>query len=312
MEKEKFMQHNNHTPQNAMKRFVRFLVIFGVLLVALFNRDLFTETLWTIFYFVVLYSVLDLSMTLTAVVINYVYRKKNQMSSDHIDNFTIGISKLARLVHLSIFFLIVLAFAVDITKFLASTAIILAIVGLAFRDYVVNFISALNIMFTGRFKLGEYIKVGENKGKITGLTFSHIQLVTDTKDVVFVPNNIITSGQVVNYSKSNIKKVFADFSFSVDRYSEYKNIVQKLTERVSDKFRDVLSSRDGVKVHIESVENSSMKGLIEFDVSQYSFELERKLKNYTAEALVELLNEKPEVVKKVVKKKTVVHNAVKK
>jgi small-conductance mechanosensitive channel len=312
------MQHNNHSRSlwKTVKLLVEFVVVFVVLFTIfsfrefLSGQEFIAQVLLIVFNVVVIYLVLDIISTVSATIINYGYRKKNQISSDHIDNFTVGINNLARLAHFLVFFILMMGVYGDMTRMLASTAIILGIVGLAFRDYVLNFVSGLNIMFTGRFKLGEYIKVGENKGKITGLTFSHVQLLTDTKDVVFVPNNIITSAQVVNYSKGNIKKVFADFSFSIDRYPEYKNVTQKLIARVSDKFRDVLSSRDGVKVHIESVENSSMKGLIEFDVSQYSFELERKLKNYTAEALVELLNEKPEVVKKTVKGKVTVNKKV--
>ena len=58
----------------------------------------------------------------------------------------------------------------------------------------------LFLLFEDQILQGDYVKIGDNKGRITDITFQNVVVVNDLGDVVFIPNNSVFTREVINFS----------------------------------------------------------------------------------------------------------------
>lgn len=253
------------------------------------------EFLPAVIYLATVYLSLNLFFTLTSLFIIYIYKKKNRLPERRVDNFTLGVKRLSSFIFFLIFIFVFIDVAIiDISKLFTSISIMIAAIGLLFRDYISNFVNGVNIMFSGRFQLREYVKIGDHKGKIRDLTFTHVKLVTDLKDVVYVPNNLVLSKEVVNYSKSQIKNIAVPIVVDKNRFGDYKELRKHIINEAYKKFGAVIANKDNIKVNVESFEKDSVKWTVGYTVVLYDFELERNIRNFTIDTVVEFFNAKDE------------------
>ena len=275
--------------------YVRIALLISTIYVSYIYTDLFVpiKYLAEIINLVVIYLALNISFTVVSLFIIFIYRKQNRRPQDYIDNFTIGINQLSSFFFRLIFVLAVIDILfIDIKELLMSLTIMTAFIAISFREHITNFINGVNIMFSGKFKLREYVKIGNHKGRIKDLTFTHVQLLTDTKDTVYVPNNLVTTREVINYSKSTVKNLFVDVVLSKDQLQHYKELQKSIISGMSRKFSDVITSKDNITIDVESIEKDTVKWKVQYIISRYNFELEKKLKNATAEIMLDFFNKK--------------------
>lgn len=84
--------------------------------------------------------------------------------------------------------------------FLASSAVLAVIAGVALSTPIGNLGSGVLLAFTQPVRLGDRITVGEHTGNVKEITLSYTTLVTDEGDHVFVPNQAMVSQTLVNRS----------------------------------------------------------------------------------------------------------------
>ena len=84
--------------------------------------------------------------------------------------------------------------------FLASSAVLAIIFGVALSNPLGNLGSGVLLAFTQPVRLGDRITVGEYTGEVKQITLSYTTLVTDDGDHVLVPNQTMVSTTLVNRS----------------------------------------------------------------------------------------------------------------
>ena len=84
--------------------------------------------------------------------------------------------------------------------FLASSAVLALIAGLALSTPLGNVGSGVLLAFTQPVRLGDRITVGEHTGVVSEISLSYTKLVTDEDRHVFVPNQLMVSAVIVNRS----------------------------------------------------------------------------------------------------------------
>ena len=84
--------------------------------------------------------------------------------------------------------------------FLASSAVLAVIAGVALSTPLGNLGSGVLLAFTQPVRLGDLITVGEHTGVVDAITLSYTTLVTDEGPHVFVPNQTMVSTMLVNRS----------------------------------------------------------------------------------------------------------------
>jgi small-conductance mechanosensitive channel len=91
--------------------------------------------------------------------------------------------------------------------FLASSAVLAVIAGVALSTPLGNLGSGVLLAITQPVRLGDRITVGDQTGVVTELTLSYTTLVTDEDRHVFVPNQNMVSTMLVNRSVGDPRRV---------------------------------------------------------------------------------------------------------
>jgi small-conductance mechanosensitive channel len=91
--------------------------------------------------------------------------------------------------------------------FLASSAVLAVIAGLALTTPLGNLGSGVLLAFTQPVRLGDRITVGDQTGVVDEITLSYTALATDEGRRVFVPNTTMVSTTLVNNSVSDPRRL---------------------------------------------------------------------------------------------------------
>jgi small-conductance mechanosensitive channel len=97
---------------------------------------------------------------------------------------------------------------------LTSVAIIAAIVGIAARAPLANFVSGVMIAFSQPVRLGDYISINDVYGTVEEITLTYTYVRTLDDHHVVIPNELFASTPVSNYSKGAPGSM-VEVSFSV-------------------------------------------------------------------------------------------------
>lgn len=90
-------------------------------------------------------------------------------------------------------------------------------VSLAVKENLSDVAGGFIIMFSRPFKVGDYIRSGENEGTVTAITIMHTKLLTLDTRAVLIPNSSIVKNPIINNSAMPQRRLEMHFPIS---YSE--------------------------------------------------------------------------------------------
>ena len=103
--------------------------------------------------------------------------------------------------YLSILFLILNGtLGIDITPFLATSAILTMILGLAFQGVLSNILAGMSLHFTKSFSKNDWIQVGEHEGMVLDTNWRETRIFDRYSNIIVLPNNVVASEKITNFS----------------------------------------------------------------------------------------------------------------
>lgn len=94
---------------------------------------------------------------------------------------------------------------VNITPFLATSAIFTAILGLAFQGVLSNVLAGISLNLTRSFGKGHWIKIGAHEGVVLDTNWRETLMLDRYSNVVVIPNNTVASEMIINFSRPDHK-----------------------------------------------------------------------------------------------------------
>jgi small-conductance mechanosensitive channel/CRP-like cAMP-binding protein len=91
-------------------------------------------------------------------------------------------------------------FGVDLTPFLATSAVLGAVVGLALQDTLGNLFAGISIHTEEPFRVGDWVHMGDSEGRVEQVSWRAVRLRTWYGDTVTVPNNEAARHAIKNFS----------------------------------------------------------------------------------------------------------------
>lgn len=91
-------------------------------------------------------------------------------------------------------------FGVELTPFLATSAVVGAVVGLALQDTLGNLFAGIALHLEAPFRVGDWVRIGEKDGRVEQLSWRAMRLRTWDGDTQTVPNNEVARHAILNYS----------------------------------------------------------------------------------------------------------------
>jgi len=99
-------------------------------------------------------------------------------------------------------------------------------IGMAFSGNLQNLAGGIILLFLKPFKIGDFIEVQGVSGFVKAIQIFHTILTTTDNKELYIPNGALSSGNITNYTKNNLRRV--DFTISVE-YGTDTEKVKKVT-----------------------------------------------------------------------------------
>ena len=91
-------------------------------------------------------------------------------------------------------------FGIELTLFLGTSAVVVAVVGLALQDSLGNLFAGIALHTEAPFRVGDWVKVGDRDGRVEQISWRATRLRTWDGDTLTVPNGDVARHAILNYS----------------------------------------------------------------------------------------------------------------
>lgn len=98
-----------------------------------------------------------------------------------------------------ILIIIRIEFGIRLSGILTSSAIVSVIIGLALQDTLANIIAGIVLHIEKPFKIGDWIKIGQQEGEVVEISWRATRLRTMDGNYIVIPNTNISKDIVLNY-----------------------------------------------------------------------------------------------------------------
>jgi small-conductance mechanosensitive channel len=238
-----------------------------------------------LFYFIII-TILNI----LKIVIISVYRKINKIKSDHKDNLIMGIESLSLIILVMTLFIGTLQFInLDLKTFFGSFALISVAFAWVFKEYITNIIDGILIIFSDDFIVGNYIMVGNYRGRIREITFLNTEIITDEGDIVFIPNTLIIQREVTNYSKVKYKRIIHEFEIDKSLFTKVRKIEKVIIKNLIKDFDDIFEV-DKFFLKVVKIKHDSAILSAEMPVKSYSFKIEEQMEKCVSLTIMEFID----------------------
>ena len=141
---------------------------------------------------------------------------------------------------------------------------------------VANVIAGIIIIYARGFRAGDWVKIGDNTGEITALTMLATHLQTIRNEEVIIPNSVVLSNYMTNYSmQARIKGLILHTSVTIG-YEEPWRDVHELLIQAALKTKDIL--REPAPFVLQ---NALQDSYVQYEINAYTDQPKRMLYIYS-------------------------------
>lgn len=292
-----------HRPPPAMKYFVLLfkLLLFTVLLLIRLGEwdvthlyqwsryreslDYYVKALATIAIFLMFLDFVQFSVTRW-------YRRRHRITRD--DNFIIGVGHIyTQLLVIGLMVGILSLFRIDARQLFTSLSIIFAGIAILTKDYISNMINGMIITFSGQLSIGDNVRIGQHRGKIIDITLQNIHLLNDDDDVIYIPNSLLLTSEVINYTKREVKRSSIDFEIDLKHLKTVEELERILIDTLSP-FQDLIKPESHY-LRVAEVKKDLVTMKFQYILKEPNKDLERQIRRRTTRRLVEIISEREKV-----------------
>ncbi|WP_236979423.1 mechanosensitive ion channel family protein [Membranihabitans maritimus] len=231
--------------------------------------------------FLIFILVVDLAIRISV----HFYRRKKNLKRGKNDNVTLGLTNIYYLFLTGAVIGAGLAlFGVDFRTFFTSISIVAAAIAIISKDYIVDIISGIILSFSSYIKIDDYVKIGEEKGKIVDMTLTKTLLLSEDDDVIAVPNNMVYSTQITNYTRKASKKVSIEFKINLESLSTIERLEDALIASLSE-FEDYIEEQT-YYLRVEAVDKDSLALKFQFVLKRMNRSIEKDIKTKTVRRVI--------------------------
>ena len=146
-----------------------------------------------------------------------------------------------------------------ISSFLAVFSVIGLALSLAVQGVLKNFAGGMIILASKPFSLGDYIEAETVAGTVEEISLLYTRLTTPDGRTIYVPNDVLYSSQMINYTYSGTRRIEVPIGVSYDN----------TPEQVRAAALDAISTLEGTladpapAVYLDSYGDSSINYLVQ-------------------------------------------------
>ncbi|MEM6965159.1 MAG: mechanosensitive ion channel family protein [Bacteroidota bacterium] len=225
----------------------------------------------------------------------FTYRKRKQIPERKKDNVINGLENIYYLIVAGgVFFTFIGFWGIDARSLFTSLSIVAAAIAIVTKDYLVEIISGIIISFSNEISIDDYVKIGEQKGKIIDINLTKIALLNEDDDVVFMPNNKVYTSEIINYTKREIRKVNIDFEMDLKFMKSVEELEKDLVACLDDYKNQIEQDKFNLKIVHINKESLTMK--FQYQLLEIDRNLEREIRKKTVRRVIDYIKTAKEIV----------------
>ena len=231
-----------------------------------------------------------LLVSLGRILMVYFYLKRKKKGTDFKDNFILGINGISAILHIVILLFALLAFfELNAKEFFTSISIVAAAIAIISKDYIANTINGFILMFSNQLSLNDYIVIEELSGRITDITLLNVVLLSDEDEIIYVPNTLLVTHNVVNTSKKNYKKLSFDFEMDRQTLGNPDDLEDYIIKALKSEFPNINLEKFSLRVFHILKDTVNLKLYITLD--KKSKDMERAVWRFTNKTILNYAKE---------------------
>ena len=117
---------------------------------------------------------------------------------------------------------------IETTSFIAILGAAGLAVGLALQGSLANFASGVLLIIFRPFKVDDFVKLADEQGFVEKIQIFTTQIRTFDNRTIIIPNSVITSDKIINYTDKEIRRV--DLSIGISYSDNIKHAIDSLME----------------------------------------------------------------------------------
>jgi small-conductance mechanosensitive channel/CRP-like cAMP-binding protein len=158
-------------------------------------------------------------------------------------------------------------------QLLATSAVGAVVVGFALQDTLGNFFAGLAIQIEKPFRVGHWIRIGDNEGKVQEVTWRATKLLTKDGQFLILPNSVVSGESVLNYSEPTVPT-----RIDIDVGTSYMTPPNHVREAIRRALADVPLVMQSIEpqIHLNNFGASSLDFKVRFWIEDYGSELEAR------------------------------------
>lgn len=156
---------------------------------------------------------------------------------------------------------------VNITPYLATSAILTMVLGLALQGVLSNILSGMSIQFTKSFSRGDWVGIGPHEGVVVDTNWRETRILDRYSNIIVLPNNTIASEKIINFSQPDNKTALT-LPFKISYDAPVTGVLEALLEGARD-CPDVLTA-PSPQAYITSFDDFGVSYLLKFWVTDFA------------------------------------------
>jgi small-conductance mechanosensitive channel len=231
------------------------------------------------------FAIFALSANLVMVLLIWLYRKSKGIARGQADNVVSGLQNIYYLLLGLATIVVVLGFlGVAPDELFTSLSIVAAAIAIVSKDFISEIISGMIISFSKEISIGDYIKIGNHKGKIIDLNISKIVFLNEDDDIIYIPNTTVFNSEIINYTRKQIKRVNIEFEVDLKAVKNIEALEADLIETVRDYHEHIQPGSFALK--IVDIKKDSVSLKFQYILNQINRELEQDIRRKTVRRVV--------------------------
>jgi small-conductance mechanosensitive channel len=216
-----------------------------------------------------------------------IYKRRKKVKAK--DNYVIGLNNLTYvLLSILIFFFILQLFGITLKDFFTSITIIAAALAIVFKDYILNGLNGMLLMFGETLQIGDHIKVGDHKGTIQNITLMNVHLNSNDEDLIIIPNNTFVNSEITNYSRNPRHNSSIEFEVRSAQSIDAIKLEEQLIKAMEAEMGNIRQGSQ--RLRIVEFKNDLVHYRFRFGLQQYDSKEETRIKQILWKEILRIIN----------------------
>ena len=173
-----------------------------------------------------------------------------------------------------LYFIVILTAAsvlgIPVTSVLAIFSVFTLAFSLAIKDIIALFASGITILASKPFNAGDFVEIPEEgiSGFVSEVGLIHTHLFTADNKEIIIPNSIVASDTLINYSKIGFRRLDAIFSIGYkEDFERAKDIIREVVEG-----EELVEKEKGIFIKVTALNMNSIDIICKVYVKWDSYE----------------------------------------